>query len=409
MSTEHFGVLRAPREVIFGNGQRHAIGRVAAKLGKTALVCTDTRFGATAEMREILDSLSAAGVAVSVFDGTLAELPAECVLDCVQMSREFGAHMLIGVGGGSCIDLAKLASVLLTHGGDLQAYYGELKVPGPVLPVIAVPTTSGTGSEMTPVAVLGDRSRDLKVGISSPYLIPHTAICDPELTLTCPPGLTALSGADALTHAIEAFTAVRHPVTADLSQSRVFIGKNMLSDHQALSAIRALVQYLPRAVAHGEDLEARSMVMYGSAAAGLAFGVAGTAAAHAIQYPVGALTGTPHGLGVAALLPYVMEFNAPTCRDQLVQIAQAIGLPHSADDVQTGNAAILHIRELCHGIGIPRRLSELGVTEDKLDWIAEQSLLSQRLVNNNPRPLDKPAVLQITENAFHGRSAIFAG
>ncbi|VCU69410.1 Alcohol dehydrogenase 2 [Pigmentiphaga humi] len=409
MNTAHFGVLRAPHEVIFGAGQRRAIGRVAARIGKRALICTDARFGAAAEMREILAELSAAGVAAQVFDGTLAELPAECILDCLEISRAFDAQMLVGVGGGSCVDLAKLVSLLLTHGGELHDYYGELKVPGPVLPVIAVPTTSGTGSEMTPVAVLGDRGRDLKVGISSPYLIPHTAICDPELTLTCPPGLTALSGADALTHAIEAFTAVRHPVTPELSQGRVFVGKNMLSDQQALSAIRALARYLPRAVEQGDDLEARSMVMYGAAAAGLAFGVAGTAAAHAIQYPVGALTGTAHGLGVAALLPYVMEFNAPACRAELAQIAQAIGLPPMADEVSAGEAAIARVRELCNGIGIPRRLAELGVTEDKLDWIAEQSLLSARLVDNNPRKLDKAAMTLIVENAFHGRSALFAG
>ncbi len=409
MTTEQFGVLRAPHEVIFGNGQRRAIGRVAARLGKRALVCTDARFGATGEMREILDLLAAAGVDAQVFDGTLAELPGECVLDCVAMSRDFAPQMLIGVGGGSCVDVAKLVSLLLSHGGELSDYYGELKVPGPVLPVIAVPTTSGTGSEMTPVAVLGDRGRDLKVGISSPYLIPHTAICDPELTLTCPAGLTALSGADALTHAIEAFTAVRHPVTPELSQSRVFVGKNLLSDQHALSAIRALATYLPRAVAHGDDLEARGMVMFGSAMAGLAFGVAGTAAAHAIQYPVGALTGTAHGLGVAALLPYVMEFNAPACRAEMAQIGQAMGLAPGADPVQAGEAAIVQVRELCNTIGIPRRLTELGVTEDKLGWIAEQSLLSARLVNNNPRKLDQQAIAQIAENAYHGRSALFAG
>src|SRR5690606_1856605 len=155
-------------------------------------------------------------------------------------------------------------------------YYGELKVPGPILPVVAIPTTAGTGSEVTPVAVLADDKRDLKVGISSPYLIPHTALCDPQLTVTCPPMLTALSGADALTHAIEAFTAVRHPVDFDLANQKVFVGKNLLSDQHACAAVQAIFQYLPRAVADGDDIEARSMMMYAALSAGLAFGVAGT-------------------------------------------------------------------------------------------------------------------------------------
>ncbi len=149
---------------------------------------------------------------------------------------------------------------------------------------------------MTPVAVLGDSARELKVGISTPYLIPHTAICDPELTLTCPQRLTAFSGADALTHAIEAFAAIRHPADPLLSHQRVFVGRNAFSDQFALEAIRAIFAFLPRAVEDGTDLEARGMMMYGAVCAGLAFGAAGTAVAHAIRYPVGALTHTPYGV-----------------------------------------------------------------------------------------------------------------
>src|SRR5690606_20101181 len=138
-------------------------------------------------------------------------------------AREFAPDLVIGVGGGSCLDMAKCVALLLTHGGRPDDYYGELKVPGPVLPLIAIPTTAGTGSEVTPVAVLSDSQRSLKVGISSPQLIPTAAICDPELTLTCPPSLTAIAGADALTHAIEAFTATRRAVTSGITQERVFV------------------------------------------------------------------------------------------------------------------------------------------------------------------------------------------
>lgn len=395
-----FGVLRAPRAVLFGPGQRFALGRVTAAIGQRALVCTDARLAESPEMPRLLENLQAAGVQARVFAGTVPELPLASVMECVASSRDFGAQVIVGLGGGSCMDMAKLVSLLLTHGGPADRYYGELKVPGPILPVIAIPTSAGTGSEVTPVAVLADQARDLKVGISSPHLIPHTAICDPELTLTCPRGLTALSGADALTHAIEAFTAIARDPEPGLSLDRVFVGKNLFSDHHALTAIRAIAQYLPRAVENGSDLEARSMMMFASLSAGLAFGVAGTAAAHAIQYPVGALTHTAHGTGVATLMPYVMAYNAPVCRPQLAEIGRCLGAQGGEEEL--ASAAIRGIRDLLGDIGIPRTLAELGLGEDRIGWVAEQSMLSGRLVNNNPRALDAAALRQIIEDAFHG-------
>ena len=235
---------------------------------------------------------------------------------CVEEARSFMPDMVIGIGGGSCLDFAKCAALLLSHGGKLQDYYGEFKVPGPILPVIAVPTTAGTGSEVTPVAVISDPDRTLKIGISSPHLIAAAAICDPELTMTCPPGLTAIAGADALTHAIEAFTAVRRGADSDLPQQHVFIGKSALTDHFALLAIKLLGRSLEKAYRDGADEDARADVMMGALAAGCAFGTAGTAAAHAVQYPVGALTHTPHGLGVATMLPYVMKYNRSAADDR---------------------------------------------------------------------------------------------
>src|SRR5690606_7883635 len=189
-----YGVTRAPARLIFGPGQRRSIGTAAASLGKRALVCTDARFADLPVMQEILSDLNAHGVQAEVFSDTQAELPLEGILACVDRYRHFSPEVVIGIGGGSCIDLAKLVSLLLVHPAPLSLYYGEFKVPGPIIPVIAVPTTSGTGAEVTPVAVLGDPGLTMKVGISSPELIPHTAICDPELTLTCPRGLTAISG-----------------------------------------------------------------------------------------------------------------------------------------------------------------------------------------------------------------------
>ena len=170
---------------------------------------------------------------VTQFSDTLPDVPAESTVRLAEAVRSFQADMVIGVGGGSCLDMAKCVALLLTHGGLPQDYYGEFKVPGPLMPLIAIPTTAGTGSEVTPVAVLADSARSLKIGISSPHLVPTVAICDPELTLSCPAALTAVAGADALTHAIEAFTATRRSVTPHITQERVFISKNALSDHFA--------------------------------------------------------------------------------------------------------------------------------------------------------------------------------
>ena len=399
-----FGVLRLPREILFGSGQRRALGVVAAKSGRRALVCTDERFAATNSFAEMMADLRASDVEVMVHDQVLPDVPSDTVGACVEAARPFAPDMVIGIGGGSCLDMAKCAALLLTHGGALTDYYGEFKVPGPVLPVIAVPTTAGTGSEVTPVAVISDPVRTLKVGISSPHLIATAAICDPDLTLTCPPGLTAITGADALTHAIEAFTAVRRTGSATLPQQHVFIGKSALTDHYALLAIRLLGRSLETAVKDGSNADARADVMLAAMAAGCAFGTAGTAAAHAIQYPVGALTHTAHGLGVACVLPYVMAYNRSSSLGEMAEIGTALGLADS-DDEMRAQGAIDTVRGLFAAIGIAPTLAKLGLAEDKLDWTAEQALGIDRLIKNNPRPFDIKGMKTLLRAAYDGDMA----
>lgn len=399
-----FGALRLPREILFGSGQRQALGAVAAKSGRRALVCTDERFAATTSFAEMMADLRAAGVEVLVHDRVLPDVPSETVATCVDEARSFAPDMVIGIGGGSCLDMAKCAALLLTHGGTLADYYGEFKVPGPVLPVIAVPTTAGTGSEVTPVAVISDPVRTLKVGISSPHLIATAAICDPELTLTCPAGLTAIAGADALTHAIEAFTAVRRSGDAALTQKHVFIGKSALTDHYALLAIRLLGRSLETAVKDGSNATARADVMLAAMAAGCAFGTAGTAAAHAIQYPVGALTHTAHGLGVACVLPYVMTYNKASSLAEMAEIGTALGVG-GTNAGERAQGAIDAVARLFGAIGIAPTLAKLGLAEDKLDWTAEQAFGIDRLIKNNPRPFDLPGMKQLLRAAYDGDMA----
>lgn len=395
-----FGTIRAPRELVFGSGQRRALGRIANTLGSRALLVTDARLAGDPHFLTMVEDLRQAGLDLKIDSSVEPDVPVERALASADAFRSFAPDLIIGIGGGSCLDMAKCLAVLLTHGGKPQDYYGEHKIPGPVLPLIAVPTTAGTGSEVTPVAVLSDAERSLKVGISSPYLVPTVSICDPELTLTCPASLTAIAGADALTHAIEAFTAIRRDAVPGIAQDRVFVGKNSFSDYFALQAIALLWQGLPAACKNGADLAAREKVMMGATLAGLAFGVAGTAAAHAIQYPVGALTHTAHGLGVACLMPYVMTWNAPVIRAELEEIAAVAGLS-DANEVISGLAALFA------EIGIPSTLRELGLEEDRIDWVAEQSSGIARLIENNPRPLSLVDLRKLVSSAYFGdRAAI---
>jgi alcohol dehydrogenase class IV len=405
-----FAVLRLPREILFGVGQRHALADVAGRTGRRALVCTHARLAATMVFADMMTSLESAGIAVLIYDQTLPDVPRDTVALCVEAARGFSPDMVIGIGGGSCLDMAKCASLLLSHGGGLGDYYGEFKVPGPVLPVIAVPTTAGTGSEVTPVAVISDPDRTLKVGISSPYLIAAAAICDPELTQSCPPGLTAVAGADALTHAIEAFTAMRRPGDPELAQQHVFVGKSDLSDQFALHAIRLLGRSLEKAFADGTDIDARADVMMGALAAGCAFGTAGTAAAHAVQYPVGAVTHTAHGLGVATMLPYVMTYNRRVASAEIAVVGRALGLDPAGvkNDDALADAAIGEVSRLFAAIGISPTLATLGLPKDRLDWTAEQALGIGRLIKNNPRSLDLASMRGLVRAAYDGDLAAAA-
>jgi alcohol dehydrogenase class IV len=399
-----FAALRMPREVLFGAGQRQALGKVAVRLGKRALVCTDARLAGETVFKEMVALLEAEGITVLVDSSVEPDVPRDSCTKVADAARSFAPDLVVGVGGGSCLDLAKTVALLLRHGGSPDLYYGEGKVPGPILPMIAVPTTAGTGSEVTPVAVLSDPDRAMKVGISSAHLIPSAAICDPELTLTCPASLTAVAGADALTHAIEAFTAVRREPGPALAQERVFVGKSTLTDHFALLAIELLGKSLEKAYREPNSIDARADVMMGALCAGMAFGTAGTAAAHAIQYPIGTLTNTAHGLGVACMLPYVMTYNRSHAQAEFASIGRALGCTAGTEGAEA-DAAIEMVRGLFERIGIPVNLQLLGLDQDKLAWTGEQALTISRLIDNNPRPLDAAGMERIIGAAFSGNLA----
>lgn len=397
------GVLRMPRTVLFGPGQAGALGAAVAGLGHEALLCTDARLANSNELASMLASLETAGVSVTVFAETEPELPVPAIERAIARFRDADIDVVIGVGGGSCLDMAKVVALLRAHGGQLESYYGELRVPGPVTPIVAVPTTAGTGSEVTPVAVVADPARALKVGVSSPHLIPDVAICDPVLTLSCPPALTAATGIDALAHLIEAFTAITRQPTASLAYERVYVGKSVLTDGPAMDGIRRIGRSLLRAYSQPDDEGAREDVMLAALAGGMAFGTAGVAAAHALQYPVGAITHTSHGLGVGVLLPYVMRYNVSARVPEFAAIARALlGDEAPSSERDAAFAAAGAVDHLVAEMQLPRTLADLGLPEGKLREVAELGMRATRLVENNPRALDIDAMHAIATAAWAG-------
>ena len=393
------GVMRAPREVLFGPGVAAAAGRLAGRLGDRVLVLTDATLASGEGGRRVLASLRSEGLELEVFDGTVPELPMEIVLDAIRAAVAFRPRCLVGLGGGSSLDLAKLVALGVAHGAELRSFYGEEQVPGPVAPVVAIPTTAGTGSEVTPVAVLTDPDAVLKVGISSRHLIPTYALVDPTLTYGCPPSVTGYAGIDALAHAIEAYTAARRELPP--GTDAVFVGKNSLSD---AFAILAMARIAPNLVAATRDEpDARVALAYGSLCAGLAFGTAGTAVAHALQYPIGARTHTPHGLGTGLLLAYAMQFNRPARVTELAVVGRAMGVTAGEDDDErAADAAVAGVAELATAVGVPASLAELGVDEQKLPHLARQALGVGRLIDNNPRELREEELAEILRAAWRG-------
>jgi alcohol dehydrogenase len=390
-----FAVLRAPSEVLFGTGMAAAAGPLAAGYGRRVMVVTDPTIAGTDGFATVRAALDQAGLHVTVFADAAVDVPMTTIEAAAEHGREREPDVIVAVGGGSVIDLAKVTALLLSHPGPLSAYYPVQSVPGPVLPLIALPTTAGTGSEATPVSVITDPGIAMKVGVASPHLIPRHAICDPLLTLGAPPTVTAHAGIDALSHAVEAFMAARETPSPELVLGRPQVGKNRLSDVLALTAAREIAANLVRAVDDGSDLTARSNMLYASLLAGIAFGNSGVSAAHALQFAIGAATHTAHGLGTGLLLPYVMEYNRPVRADELDALAQAMG----------GGDAVETIHALGRRIGLPASLAEIGIERADVRGLAEQSVGIRRLIENNPRPLDADALEAILTAAWHGDPA----
>lgn len=380
---------------------REACERLGAK---RAFVVTDPVLVRAGLLARTAEPLTGANVSFASFDRVTPEPGVELVRECAAAARAFAPDVVIGLGGGSNMDTAKLVSILLAHGGDPLDYTGDCRVPGPVKPLICIPTTAGTGSEVSAAAVFTDTANRIKVSCLSPFLRPAFALVDPLFTLSCPPKVTADSGIDALTHAIEGFCAVNNDAfPLPSGEKTVYQGKNPMADLMAREAIALVGRFLRRAVADGSDLEARDGMALAGTLGGLAFSNAGVALVHAMEYPVGGAVHVSHGAGNGLLLPYVMRFNLPERVELTAQIGRLLGRQTGASEAPEAGAeaALQAVEQLRHDIGIPTRLRDLGVTEDMLPGFAEKAFAIKRLMRVNPRaPQNADEILGIYRAAF---------
>ncbi|MGB6067385.1 MAG: iron-containing alcohol dehydrogenase [Desulfomonilaceae bacterium] len=374
-------------KVFFGRGAILSLGELARDMGgKTFLLVADPaleNLGMLEAARKILTESGLEGK-------TFLKVEPEPYLDgadgAATIGREIEADLVIGIGGGSAMDTAKAAAALVTNDGKAADYIGLDKVELPSAATIMIPTTAGTGSEVTFTAVFTNRETKAKGGINSPFLFPDVALLDPDLTVSLPPDVTAATGMDALTHAVESVTS---------RSSTIF------TEALALTAVRLIGENLRRAVFNGSDIQARENMLMGSLLGGLALADAGVGAAHALAYPLGGNYRIPHGLANAVLIPHVMEFNLPAAERQFALIARSMGEPvEGLPSRWAAAAAVEAVRTLASDIGIPRVLSEIGVPESDIPILVEGALKVTRPVENNPRKLGQEEAERIYKLAF---------
>ena len=375
------------RRIISGAGSALQLSDQCQSLGITRpLLVTDPGLMAICLVQPVLAALESAGVEAAVFDQVREDPPEATVLAAADLGRSQGVDGVLAVGGGSSMDVAKVVAVLLAGQQALSQLYGVGNVNGSRLPLVLVPTTAGTGSEVTPVAVI-TTGETTKAGVSSPVLLPDAAVLDADLTLGLPSAVTAMTGVDAMVHAIEAYTS-RHQ-------------KNPISDNLARQALQLLARNIRTAVHDGKNREARENMLLGACLAGQAFANAPVAAVHALAYPLGGHYHIPHGLSNSLVLPSVLEFNAASATELYAELADiVVGAPVPGSAEAKTAAMIAALRSLIDDVALPATLQAAGVDENKLELLAEDAMLQQRLLVNNPRDVAYEDALAIYRAAY---------
>ena len=351
----------------------------------TVMVITDkgiVKAGIYEKVRVILES---ADINIVLVDEVRPDPSITLVESIVVKARTCGADAVIGLGGGSSIDTAKVAAALVTNTKDLSEYIGVELLEKTPLPIIAIPTTAGTGSEVTPIAILSDEKEQLKKGIVSSRIIPQFAILDASLTVGLPKHITAATGMDALCHALEAYTSV---------------GPNQseFSDSLALKAIKLITGNIRKAYDDGTDLEARKNMLLGSLIAGIAFANAGVTAIHAFAYPLGGVFHIPHGLANSLMLPVIIDYNKKGNEARFAEIAaHMIGARLDG----TAEATVDAVNELCDYLKIPKNLAEVNIPKDAIQKLSEGAIKVTRLLDNNPRKIELQDAIDLYTAAYN--------
>jgi alcohol dehydrogenase class IV len=369
MDGESAWIWRLPPQVMLGrgvSGQLHV--QLAALNVRRVMLVADPGVAAAGLLAPIERQLRDASLAVVTFTQVTPEPPVSCLEAARQVAIEQGpCDGVVGIGGGSAMDVAKALALVLRYDRPIQQFMGVERTPGRGLPCVLLPTTAGTGSEVTPIAILTDTVAQLKVGVVSRHLLPDVALVDPALTDTMPPHVTAATGLDALTHAIEAMISRK---------------SQPLSQALALESVRLIGWALPRAFADGRDAAARDDMAGASTLAGIAFASSSCCAVHALAYPLGGRHHVPHGLANALLLAATMRFNAPACADSFTRLASAMGV-----NPATPEGFVQRLETLCRELRVPASLRSVGVTDEEIPAMAAEAVKIDRLMQPNPRPV----------------------
>lgn len=375
-------------DVLSGPGTSGQLGEMAAAMGIERLfVVTDPGIVKFGLLQQAVESLEANNIALHIYSDIVADPPESVVMNAVYAARDFGCDGVIGFGGGSSMDVAKLLAVLIKNEQQLSDIYGVDQITGGRLPLIQVPTTAGTGSEATMVSII-TTGETTKAGVVSRTLLADKIILDAALTTGLPPAVTAATGIDAMVHAIEAYTSKRL--------------KNPLSDMLAREALRLMAGNIETAVKQGDNLEARSAMLLGAMLAGQAFANAPVAAVHALAYPLGGNYHIPHGLSNSLVLPYVLRFNAPEAAELYAQLAPIIVPEQQLPDDPIAVTQILadYFLSLADDLGLQTTLRQMNIPETDLSMLAQEAMQQQRLLINNPRELALDDALAIYRQAF---------
>ena len=388
IQTQSFSVNQ-PTRILFGVNAVNQVGDMISQLGgHRVFLVADPGLKQAGIIQQVADLLDKAKIPCIVYDKVTPEPGLKLADQAVLLAKKNKADCVVGLGGGSALDIAKAASILLTNGGKAEDYLGLGKIKRQGVPKIMIPTTAGTGAEVTFTAVFINEKTNSKGGMNGDPLYPDAAILDPALTLSLPPHVTAATGIDAFTHALEAFVSTQ---------------AHVISDMYALEAIGLISNNLGAAYANGSNLEARSAMLMGSLLGGKALATAGVGLVHAMAYPLGGMFNTAHGLANAVLLPYVVEYNIIGSPDKFATVAQVMGYEIEGLPLrEAAQLAVEAIHQLNADVGIPSSLADLNIPTDKIAEMAQIALTVTRPVENNPRKPTQEDVIAVYEAAFNG-------